>query len=77
MRETRKRHEKRMVEVDSGAKQEYEYKLAQALQDLRKEHEEQVNLYKTELEQTFQAKVLHSGFFFFMVSLILLKVGRR
>lgn len=55
-----------MVEVDSGAKQEYEYKLAQALQDLRKEHEEQVNLYKTELEQTFQAKVLHSFFYSLM-----------
>ncbi|KAG7327490.1 hypothetical protein KOW79_009096 [Hemibagrus wyckioides] len=57
VRETRKRHEKRMVEVDAGAKQDYEYKLAQALQDLRKEHEGQVNLYKTELEQTFQAKL--------------------
>ncbi|KAB5559099.1 hypothetical protein PHYPO_G00025090 [Pangasianodon hypophthalmus] len=57
VRDTRKRHEKRMVEVDTGAKQDYEYKLAQALQDLRKEHEEQVSLYKTELEQTFQAKL--------------------
>lgn len=53
-----------MVEVDSGAKQDYEYKLAQSLQDLRKEHEGQVNLYKSELEQTFQAKVLLSYFFF-------------
>ncbi|KAL7867089.1 hypothetical protein AOLI_G00149030 [Acnodon oligacanthus] len=57
VRETRRRHEKRMVEVDSGAKQEYEFKLAQALQDLRKQHEEQVGLYKEELEQTFQAKL--------------------
>ncbi|TSK53741.1 Lamin-L(II) [Bagarius yarrelli] len=57
VRETRKRHEKRMVEVDSGAKQDYEYKLAQALQELRKEHEQQVNFYKAELEQTFQAKL--------------------
>ncbi|XP_036442609.1 lamin-B2 [Colossoma macropomum] len=57
VRETRRRHEKRMVEVDSGAKQEYEFKLAQALQDLRKQHEEQVSFYKVELEQTFQAKL--------------------
>ncbi|XP_062869544.1 lamin-B2 [Trichomycterus rosablanca] len=57
VRGTRKRHEKRMVEVDSGAKQDYEYKLAQALQDLRREHEEQVGFYKAELEQTFQAKL--------------------
>lgn len=51
--------------MDAGAKQDYEYKLAQALQDLRKEHEGQVNLYKTELEQTFQAKVLHSTIFLY------------
>ncbi|XP_076847773.1 lamin-B2 [Brachyhypopomus gauderio] len=57
VRETRRRHEKRMVEVDSGVKIEYESKLAQALQDLRKQHEEQVGLYKEELEQTFQAKL--------------------
>ncbi|KAL6469448.1 hypothetical protein MHYP_G00229720 [Metynnis hypsauchen] len=57
VRETRRRHEKRMVEVDSGAKQEYDFKLTQALQDLRKQHEDQVNLYKEELEQTFQAKL--------------------
>ncbi|XP_066503781.1 lamin-B2 [Hoplias malabaricus] len=57
VRETRRRHDKRMVEVDSGAKQEYEFKLAQALQDLRKQHEDQVSLYKEELEQTFQAKL--------------------
>ncbi|XP_027015304.1 lamin-B2 [Tachysurus fulvidraco] len=57
VRETRKRQEKRMVEVDSGTKQDYEYKLTRALQDLRKEHEEQVNLYKAELEQTFLAKL--------------------
>lgn len=57
VRETRRRHEKRMVEVDSGAKQDYEFKLAQALQDLRNQHEEQVSIYKEELEQTFQAKL--------------------
>ncbi|KAI5626570.1 lamin-B2 [Silurus asotus] len=57
VRESRKRHERRTVEVDSGVKQDYEHKLTQALQDLRKEHEEQVKLYKTELEQTFQAKL--------------------
>uniref|UniRef100_A0AAY5EAS3 Lamin B2 n=1 Tax=Electrophorus electricus TaxID=8005 RepID=A0AAY5EAS3_ELEEL len=57
VRETRRRHEKRMVEVDSGTKLEYESKLTQALQDLRRQHEEQVSLYKEELEQTFQAKL--------------------
>ncbi|XP_061680147.1 lamin-B2-like isoform X3 [Syngnathoides biaculeatus] len=57
VRESRRRHEQRIVEVDSGARQDYEFKPAQALQDLRKQHDEQVSLYKEELEQTFQAKL--------------------
>ncbi|KAL1252009.1 hypothetical protein QQF64_019805, partial [Cirrhinus molitorella] len=57
VRETRRRHERRMVEVDSGIQQDYEFKLAQALQDLRKQHEDQVQIYKTELAQTFKAKL--------------------
>ncbi|XP_049576885.1 lamin-B2 [Syngnathus scovelli] len=57
VRESRRRQEQRIVEVDSGARQDYEFKLAQALQDLRKQHDEQVSLYKGELEQTFQAKL--------------------
>lgn len=57
VRESRRRHEQRIVEVDSGVRQDYEFKLAQALQDLRREHDEQVSLYKGELEHTFQAKL--------------------
>ncbi|KAM4574281.1 lamin-B2 [Fundulus diaphanus] len=57
MRECRHRQEQRIVEVDSGVRQDYEFKLAQALQDLRRQHDEQVCLYKEELEQTFQAKL--------------------
>ncbi|KAF4097374.1 hypothetical protein G5714_021382 [Onychostoma macrolepis] len=58
VRETRQRREKRMVEVDSsGIQQDYEFKLAQALQDLRSQHEEQVQIYKDELQQTFRAKL--------------------
>ncbi|XP_015253805.1 PREDICTED: lamin-B2 [Cyprinodon variegatus] len=57
MRESRHRQEQRIVEVDSGVRQDYEFKLAQALQDLRRQHDEQVSLYKEELEQTFQAKL--------------------
>lgn len=57
VRETRRRHEKRTVEVDSGVHPDYESKLAQALQDLRKQHEEQMQIYKDELEMTFQAKL--------------------
>ncbi|XP_074926911.1 lamin-B2 [Chelonoidis abingdonii] len=57
VRETRKRHEHRLVEIDSSHRQEYESKMAQALQDLRSQHDEQVKLYKMELEQTYQAKL--------------------
>ncbi|XP_032428439.1 lamin-B2 [Xiphophorus hellerii] len=57
MRESRHRQEQRIVEVDSGVRQDYESKLAQALQDLRKQHDEQISLYKEELEQTFKAKL--------------------
>lgn len=57
VRESRRRQEQRIVEVDSGVRQDYEFKLGQALQDLRKTHDEQVSLYKGELEQTFQAKL--------------------
>ncbi|XP_035508837.1 lamin-B2 [Morone saxatilis] len=57
VRESRRRQEQRIVEVDSGVRQDFEVKLAQALQDLRRQHDEQVSLYKEELEQTFQAKL--------------------
>ncbi|XP_061593395.1 lamin-B2 [Cololabis saira] len=57
IRGSRRRQEQRIVEVDSGVRQDYEFKLAQALQDLRKQHDEQVSLYKEELEQTFRAKL--------------------
>uniref|UniRef100_A0AAX7UB68 Lamin B2 n=1 Tax=Astatotilapia calliptera TaxID=8154 RepID=A0AAX7UB68_ASTCA len=57
VRESRRRHEQRIVEVDSGVRQDYEFKLAQALQDLRRQHDAQVSIYKEELEQTFQAKL--------------------
>ncbi len=62
VRETRQRREKRMVEVDSGIQQDYEFKLAQALQDLRRQHEEQVQIYKEELQHTFRAKVRNARF---------------
>lgn len=56
-RETRKRHERSLVEVDKGNRYDYESKLAQALDELRKQHDEQVKFYKEELEQTYQAKL--------------------
>ncbi|XP_036384578.1 lamin-B1 [Megalops cyprinoides] len=55
--ETRRRHETRLVEVDSGRQIEYEFKLAQALAEMRQQHDEQVKLYKDEMEQTYMAKL--------------------
>ncbi|XP_045845984.1 lamin-B2 [Meles meles] len=57
VRETRRRHERRLVEVDSSRQQEYDFRMAQALDELRSQHDEQVRLYKLELEQTYQAKL--------------------
>ncbi|XP_062870178.1 lamin-B1 isoform X4 [Trichomycterus rosablanca] len=57
IKDTRRRHETRMVQVDSGHQQEYEFKLAQALTDMRQQHDDQIKLYKEEMEQTYIAKV--------------------
>ncbi|XP_036097232.1 lamin-B2 [Molossus molossus] len=57
VRETRRRHERHLVEVDSSRQQEYDFRMAQALEELRSQHDEQVRLYKLELEQSYQAKL--------------------
>lgn len=58
LRESKRRHESRMVEIDSaGTKQDYESKLAEALMELRAQHEEQVRIYKEEIEKTYTSKV--------------------
>ncbi|XP_069796445.1 lamin isoform X2 [Narcine bancroftii] len=62
IRETKRRHESRLVEIDSGRQREYESKLADALNDLRSQHEEQVRLYKEELEKTYNSKLENAKF---------------
>ncbi|XP_063173302.1 lamin-A-like [Candoia aspera] len=57
LRETKRRHETRLVEIDNGHQREFESKLADALQDLRGQHEAQVKHYKDELEKTYAAKL--------------------
>uniref|UniRef100_A0A673JZE1 Lamin B1 n=1 Tax=Sinocyclocheilus rhinocerous TaxID=307959 RepID=A0A673JZE1_9TELE len=57
MKDTRRRLETRLVEVDSGRQVEYEFKLAAALADMRQQHDEQVQVYKDEMEQTYTAKL--------------------
>ena len=58
LRETKRRHETRLVEIDNGKQREFESRLADALQELRAQHEDQVEQYKKELERTYSAKVL-------------------
>lgn len=45
------------MEIDNGKQREFESRLADALQELRAQHEEQVEQYKKELEKTYSAKV--------------------
>ncbi|KAJ8247596.1 hypothetical protein GJAV_G00248120 [Gymnothorax javanicus] len=57
VREMRSRHESRLMEVESGRQKEFENKLAEAMQQLRREHEVQIQQYKEELERTYSAKL--------------------
>ncbi|KAK2543492.1 Lmna [Columba livia] len=57
LRETKRRHETRLVEIDNGRQREFESKLSEALQELRSQHEAQIRLYKDELEKTYGAKL--------------------
>ncbi|XP_014887068.1 lamin-A-like isoform X2 [Poecilia latipinna] len=57
LRETKRRHESRMVELDNGHQQEFESKLAEALAEMRSQHELQIKLYKEEVEKTYNTKL--------------------
>lgn len=57
LRDSKRRFETRMVEIDSGRQLEFDSKLAEALIDLRAQHEEQVRLYKEEIEKTYNSKL--------------------
>lgn len=57
VKEARQRYETRLVEVDSGQKEEYEYKLTEALAEMRSQNEEQIRIYKDNIESTYVTKV--------------------
>ncbi|KAM9223975.1 lamin-B3-like [Leptosomus discolor] len=57
LKETKRVHESRVAEIESGRQREFESKLSDVLQGLRKQHEEQIQGYKEELERTFSAKM--------------------
>lgn len=48
-----------MVELDSGHQQDFESKLAEALMEMRNQQELQIQMYKDELEKTYNTKVEH------------------
>ncbi|CAL8396708.1 unnamed protein product [Gadus morhua 'NCC'] len=57
LRETKRRHESRVVEMDNGLQQDFESKLSDALTEMRSQHELQVKMYKDELEKTYNSKL--------------------
>ncbi|XP_062998721.1 lamin-L(III)-like [Elgaria multicarinata webbii] len=50
-------YESRIQEIESGRQQEFERKLLNALQELRKEHEQRIQEYKDQMERNFQARI--------------------
>lgn len=55
----KRRHESRVVDLDSGHQQDFESKLAEALMEMRNQQELQIQMYKDELEKTYNTKVEH------------------
>ncbi|KAF3833273.1 hypothetical protein F7725_026938, partial [Dissostichus mawsoni] len=54
--EIRSCHESRLVEVESGRRREFEGKLSDTMQQLRQDHETQLQQYREELHRTFTSK---------------------
>ncbi|XP_068191723.1 lamin-B1 [Antennarius striatus] len=57
VKEARHRFDSQLVEIDSGRKEEYDYKLTEALADMRAQNEEQIRIYKDNIESTYVAKL--------------------
>ncbi|XP_067304592.1 lamin [Pseudorasbora parva] len=57
LRESKRRYESRVVEIDSGRQQDFESKLSEALTELRRQHEEQLRIYKEDIEKTYTSKL--------------------
>ncbi|XP_009955783.1 PREDICTED: lamin-B1, partial [Leptosomus discolor] len=55
--ETRRKHEMCLVEADSGHQIEYEHKLAQALCEMRAQHDAQMKIYREELACAYYIKL--------------------
>ncbi|KAJ8000298.1 hypothetical protein DPEC_G00203380 [Dallia pectoralis] len=57
LKETKRRHESRMVEMINGKQEDFESRLAEALTEIRSQQELQINLYKEDIEKTYTSKL--------------------
>ncbi|KAM9776036.1 lamin-A-like isoform 1-T1 [Syngnathus typhle] len=57
LREVKRRHESRMVELENARQEDYEPKRADALMEMRSQHELQIKLYKEEIEKTYKSRL--------------------
>ncbi|KFP85289.1 Lamin-L(III), partial [Acanthisitta chloris] len=57
LKEAKRVHESRVAELNSGLQREYESKFLSVLQELRKQHEEQIQGYREEVERTCRARM--------------------
>ncbi|KAM9776923.1 lamin-A-like [Syngnathus typhle] len=57
LRDVKRRHESRMVELENARQQDYEPKRADALMEMRSQHELQIKLYKEEIEKTYKSRL--------------------
>jgi guanylate kinase len=48
-----------MVELGNGKQEDFESRLAEALIEMRSQHELQIKMYKDDIEKTYTSKVAH------------------
>lgn len=52
-----------MVELGNGKQEDFESRLAEALIEMRSQHELQIKMYKDDIEKTYTSKVAHPSDF--------------
>ncbi|KAL0962592.1 hypothetical protein UPYG_G00342190 [Umbra pygmaea] len=57
LRETKRRHESRIVELSNGKHEDFESRLAEALMEMRSQQEQQIKMYKEDIEKTYTSKL--------------------
>uniref|UniRef100_A0A3P9AKN7 Lamin A n=1 Tax=Esox lucius TaxID=8010 RepID=A0A3P9AKN7_ESOLU len=57
LKETKRRHESRIVELSNGKQEDFDSRLAEALMEMRTQQELQIKLYKEDIEKTYTSKL--------------------